>query len=138
MDLDTADIRSPFQVLAPYSLKGNRIDSIETDYVITRLVFSPSNWHLLGNGPGRLSKPLTFRMQREFRDGRAYSQNAQWRSVLGELRVLFQAARDCCNRHCRAERMPHNHNFIDVVFADSLENTAGEVVNSRFHFRSLT
>ena len=138
MDLDTADIGSPVQVLAAYSLKGDRIYSIETDYVVTRLVFNPSNWHLPGNSLGRLSKLLAFRMQSEFRDGRAYCQNAQWRSVLGELRVLFQAARDCCNRHRSAERMTHNHNFIDVAFADSLENTAGEIVNSRFHFRSLT
>jgi hypothetical protein len=55
-----------------------------------------------------------------------------------ELRILLQAPRDRCDRHCRAERMSDNQNFVDIGFADSVKNLACEIVDPLLHFRSPT
>ena len=57
--------------------------------------------------------------------------------MFGELRILFQAARDRCQRQCRAERMTDHQNFINIGLAGPLNNPAGEIVDSLLYLRPL-
>src|ERR1700753_1053285 len=138
MHLDATDIRPPVQVLASHALEGNRIEPIEADRVVARLVFRPPNRDFIGNRSRRLSKLFAARMQSEFGNRRAHGQHAQRRSGSAELRILPQAPRHGRYRQCRAKRMADNDDFIDIGFADFLKDLPREIVDPFFNLRSLT
>src|SRR3984957_14257479 len=138
VDLDAADNRPTIRAVAAHPLEGHRIETVEADRIVTRLVFHPVNRRFTSHSLRRLSNPIALRMQCEFWNRGAYGENAQCRAVLGELWILFQAARDRCQRQCRAERMTDNQNFIDIGSAGPFNNPAGEIVDPALYFGPLT
>ena len=125
----------PSEPIAAHPLEGHRVEPVETDHVVARLVFCPVNRQFAGNGLRRLSNLIALRMQGEFRNRGADGENAQCRAMFGELRILFQATRDRCQGQCRAERMTDNQDFINIGLAGPFDNLAGEIVDPLLHFR---
>ena len=102
----------PSSSIAGDASQRYRVELVEADGIVARLVFGPGDRRLGGDALDLAPETLGARVQREFRDGRTDGEHADGHAAPRQLRIPSERADQDIERQHRPQAVADHHDLV--------------------------